>query len=605
MNSPGLDAGQSRLAEPLERVRAAILVVDLVESVRLMQADEAGTITRWRHIVQETRQRVLPPLGGRLVKSLGDGMLLSLPDASSAVQAAKGIQAAVDHLNAQRPTDAEALSLRLGAHVCDFVVDAQDIYGRGVNLAARVAALGRPGDLTVTAELRDELINGLDAELEDLGACYVKHVDQPVRTFRAAAPSSRAAEAKPPPQAAHMRMQPTLAVLPLAAAAGTPASALADLLCAELIALLGPTGHWQVLSQLSTGALKNRALSPQEAGRLTGADYVLMGQCQASADQLQAVPRLVAAATGQVLWSAEFNRPIDDPVPQAQALALHVARALTSAILGRELDLASNAAMPHLQSYTLLFRCISLMHGSHRDSVLQAQQGLEYLIERNPRAPEPRVWMAKCHVLRVAHGELQDPQAEARRAQQHLRLALEEQPRHALAHTMLGHVTLYIERKLDAAEQCYQQALAFNPSESMAWLFQSSIHAHRGHGQEALDCVARARRLSPLDPLDHYFHGFTAWAALAAGDYALAEEQALLAKRSHCTHLPTFLTLAQAQALLGKLDAAREHAKRLVQLRPSFCVSHYLEGYPGGAHHPFAHRLGQALRLAGIPDCLA
>jgi adenylate cyclase len=161
-------------------------------------------------------------------------------------------------------------------------------------------------------------------------------------------------------------------------------------------------------------------------------------------------------------------------------------------------------------------------------------------------------------------------------------------------------VRLFIERDLAGAEAMYLQAQAANSNEPLAWLFMASVHAHREHGAAALDCVDRARRLSPLDPMDHYINGVAAWATLAAGDAAGAEQLALRAMRSHCTHRPTFITLAQALALQGKEEAARAVAARLLALAPGFSVQSYLQRYPGGAN-PFAHRLADALHAAGVP----
>jgi adenylate cyclase len=167
----------------LPRERRTLVVVDVVESVRLMQAHEADVINRWRRFVHEVQTQVLPPHGGRLVKSLGDGLLLEFADVSLAIAAALDVQARLPAYNIGRAADA-ALFLRVGAHEAEVVVDKLDVYGAGVNLAARLAGLAGPGEIVVSAAVRHQLTDGLDAEFEDLGDCYLRNVALPVRAFR-------------------------------------------------------------------------------------------------------------------------------------------------------------------------------------------------------------------------------------------------------------------------------------------------------------------------------------------------------------------------------------------------------------------------------------
>lgn len=181
-----------------QRSRMAVLVVDMVESVRLMQTNEADVIERWRRFVDEVRLEVLPAQGGRLVKSLGDGLLLAFAAAPQAVVAAFALHQVMQRGNRDCVPDAVVL-LRVGLHVCDVVVDELDVYGAGVNLAARIASLGQPGDTLVSEAARDLLVDGVHADLEDRGPRFVKHIDEPVRVFAATpARTGRSARARLP-----------------------------------------------------------------------------------------------------------------------------------------------------------------------------------------------------------------------------------------------------------------------------------------------------------------------------------------------------------------------------------------------------------------------
>src|SRR5580765_3487201 len=195
----------------LSRQRRAIVVVDVVESVRLMQANEADVIDRWRRFVNEVRTQVLPAHGGRLVKSLGDGLLLEFGTVPAAVAASLDVQRRIMPFNVGRDANA-VMGLRIGVHVAEVVVDALDIYGAGVNLAARLADLAAPGEIAASAEARDALAEGVDADLHDLGECFLRRIDEPVRAYRIETPDSDrsflALSDKPPD------LTPTVAFIP-------------------------------------------------------------------------------------------------------------------------------------------------------------------------------------------------------------------------------------------------------------------------------------------------------------------------------------------------------------------------------------------------------
>src|SRR5205814_2755191 len=162
------------------RAARTVVVVDLVESVRLIEQDEEDTVRRWQTFVGEVVTTLLPQHGGRLVKSLGDGLMVEFEAVPPAIQCALAMQQTIQQSNVGRPSD-RWMCLRIGAHVADVIVDEHDIYGSGVNLAARLATLAGPGEIVVSADVRHHLTAGLDADTEDLGECYLKHLQAPVR----------------------------------------------------------------------------------------------------------------------------------------------------------------------------------------------------------------------------------------------------------------------------------------------------------------------------------------------------------------------------------------------------------------------------------------
>ena len=195
------------------RASRAVLIVDVVESVRLIEQDEEGFVSRWLAVVEQVRSQIVGELGGRLVKSLGDGMLLEFDDVRSAVSASFAIQHVSHRANLNEPSPRHIL-LRMGVEISDVIIDESDVYGRGVNLAARLATLAGPGEIVASANVRDQLTADLDADIEDLGECYLKHLAQPVRAYRVGPPGPR-----PVIEAGMLQgdLLPALAVVPFSA----------------------------------------------------------------------------------------------------------------------------------------------------------------------------------------------------------------------------------------------------------------------------------------------------------------------------------------------------------------------------------------------------
>ena len=583
----------------LQRARRAIVVVDVVESVRLMQEDESGFIDRWRRFVNEVRTAVLPAHGGQLVKSLGDGLLLAFERVPQAVAAALAMQQRVSA--PASPAGAPPPACRIGIHVADVAADQLDIYGSGVNLAARLAGLAQPNEIVVSPEARDEMLADWDAEIEDLGECWVKHLSQPQRAYRLGPASPRTSGEEIRPVALPLEC-PLIAVAPLATVNADPATAsIGDVLADDLIAALSGNDAWRVVSRLSCSALKGREASLADWSSQTGATFVLSGRCLVQGSGLRVVMELAAARNASVVWAQSYRTTVPALFEGDDGLRSDVVANVAKAVFAHRVNVSRQIALPTLDSYALLLQGIGCMHRTSLPEEERARGALTHLIDRHPRAPEPRAWMAKWHVLQVAQARTADPLAHAGHARAFVSPALDMCPDHALSLAIDGLVHAFIERDLDAAQLRYEQALHHDPNESLAWLYLSAVHAHRGRGEQAVQCCERARRLSPLDPLGYYYDGFAAWACLAAGQDQRALELALRSMRGNRLHLPTHILLLQSLALCGQVERARQCAQALLAVRPKMSVARYLADFPGGAN-AHAQRLADALRIAGIPN---
>lgn len=583
----------------MHRSTKVLLVMDVVESVRLMEQDEHDFVQRWQQLVQQAEQQILPLHGGRIVKSLGDGLMLEFANAQSGVRAAFALQQFSQQANAGlRPE--QQMHLRMGGHLASFVTDQHDIYGTDVNLTARFCTLAGPSEIVVSAELRDQLVPVLDADIEDMGECYLKHVEKPIHTYRVAPPGKAPTFVTLPTDDTELR--PTIAVIPFTARTSDPDHAvLGEILAEEIIAALSRTPDLNVISRLSTSALRGRDASLPEVQNHLHASYVLSGAYRVLGQQLILVTELIEARTGRAVWGDSLKSTVQEVLHGEDRITAEVVSQLGAQIVRTEMQRAASRPLPNLESSTLLMGAISLMHRSTRSEFDRVREMLEYLIERHRRLPTPRAWLAKWHVLQVTRGLSSGGKDETKRALEQTQRALDVDPGCSLALAIEGFVHCHMLKDLDGAAQRYESALAANPNDSLAWLFSGVLHSFRDEGVKALAASDRALNLSPLDPMLYFYQSLAASAALSAGDYKRVIELATASLRSNRGHTSTYRVLAVAQTLDGNLDEARATVKSLMLLEPNFTVQNFLQRSPS-SNYAIGQLCAQALRDAGVPE---
>lgn len=582
----------------LQRQRRAIVVVDVVESVRLMQANEADVIDRWRRFVNEVRTQVLPVHGGRLVKSLGDGLLLEFEGVPAAVAASLDIQRRIAPFNAGRLGDA-VMGLRIGVHVADVVVDDVDIYGAGVNLAGRLATLARSDDVVVSAQVRDDLVQGLDADFEDLGECFLKHIPEPVRAYQVGSMHDAGRNIEPGPELPELR--PTVAVIPFRAVPGdVMAQLIGDALADDVIAGLSTAREMNVISRLSTATLRDRDVGLTEVARHLGAGYVLSGRVLLAGQRIKVSLELADTANARVLWAESVFGDARDVFHSDQALAAEIASKVGVSVIQSEVRRSGAQPLVTLKSHSLLLGAINLMHRTSLSDFDRARQLLEHLVERERRHPRPHAWLANWHALRVTQSHSAAPQEDTRRALDHARRALDCDPQCSLALAIDGVLQINLVKDLDTAELRLAAALEANPNEALAWLFKGVLHAFKAQGALAEEASTRALDLSPLDPMRHYYDSLAATAALGAGNYPQAIQLAQRSLRGNRLHPSTYRTLAMAQVMAGEQEEAAATVRQLLLLTPGYRVSDFkvLSGWSAG---PLKDHFAGALRSAGLP----
>jgi len=582
----------------VDRSIHAILIVDMVESVRLIEEDEEGVLKRWLQLVEHVEKHVLPERHGHFVKSLGDGMLLDFSNVRSAISAAFAIQKESQRDNIGRPADQHML-LRMGIALSTVLVDRHDVYGRGVNLAARLTSLAGPGEIIISAEARDQITPALDADVEDLGDCYVKHIAQAVRAYRIGSPGPRpiikATTAMAP-------LLPSIAVVPFTVREqGTDEYLLGEVLAEEIIRTLSRSRNMNVISRLSTTAFRGRQLRLEDIDQHLHVHYLLWGSYRTNGTDLVLDLELADVKSQHVVWTDQLKDRVPFILAEERELIDQVVAKVANAILSHELERARSKPLPTLESYTLLMAAIALMHRMSPEDFKEAQELLQAVIERAPRHPIPQSWLANWYVLRVQQGWTEDPIKDERLAMDCSKRALDADPHSSLALAINALVHTHMSKRLDIAAERYAHAVQANPNNSLAWLLKGTLHAFQDEGDQAVADTQRAISLSPLDPHRYYYDTLAATAYLAARKYQLAIQQAQRSLRANRLHTSTLRVLTIARWQLGLQEEARETAAELMRLEPALTIKGYLQRTPSAGYRT-GLEWSSALHHAGVPE---
>lgn len=569
-----------------------VLVCDVVESVRWMQADEAGAVQQWQAFVEAVKSRVIPQFGGRLVKSLGDGLMLEFADTAiapcvaisptvpdHAPRAALGAAFAMQAIAANLSIDGN-FSLRMGLHHTQVTVGEDDIYGIGVNLCARVAGLAGPGEVMITAEMRDQLTDQLDADLQDMGECFLKHIEAPVRVYRAGPAGQHPILIPQRDYAAPL--QAIVAVIPFAARSLAQDNQLAvgEIIADGVIGQLSRTRDLKVISRLSTSVFRNRINTGNMNGVADieshlGANYVLSGSYIALDKTLIVTAELSETKSNQIVWMDRLQGDIGDLLQLQSELCHTIASATHVAILESEVQAALVKPLPTLNSYSLWLGGISMMHRSSARSFARGKEMLELVNERHNKVSTTHTWLAKWHLFHTGSGMSADPEQDAKLAMSHTRRALSLNPMDAHALATQGLVMCQMMSDAEGGGAVLDQAIAMSSNEPMAWLYKSIWSHMWGNCGQAVIEAERAHALSPVDPINYFFETILANAYAGNMQYQEAIAAAVRSLKINVVHIPTLRVLLLAQVESGLITEAKQTLLKILNLTPDLTISKY------------------------------
>ncbi len=564
-----LSAGDAR------RTRA-LLALDLPQAARRSGEQR----------LKELISQLAPQGGGRLLRHDAQGLLLDFPGARSAVAVAFALQRACG----------DALVPGIGVQMAEVLPDANDLYGGGAGVAARLSGLAGPGSVVVSATVHNDLTPLLDADIEDLGERYLDGMNQPVRAYRVEPPR---ALHDPDAATGADELQATVAVIPFAER-GDGHAPIGEILAEAVIAALSRSAELSVVSRLSTTVFRGRNETLSEIGTQLKAQYVLSGTYRCTAGAIVLGAELADAQSARVVWAGELKGRVAGVVEGHDDLIGQLVLQTGQAVAARELERTRTHSLQSLQTCTLLIGAITLLHRLSPADFNHAREMLQAVVQRVPRHPVPLAWLAQWHVLRVWQGWSDDVASDTQAALECGRRALDNDSHCSLALAIDGFAHTNLRKDLVVGQQRYDLALQLNPSESLAWLLRGVLHAFKGEGPAALRCAQRSLRLSPLDPQRYFYDALAGSAEISAGRYDRAIVLAKRSLRANRMHASTFRVLAVAQWLSGQHDTARATVAELMRIQPQLTVGGWLRSAPS-ADYPIGKRFAEALRGAGVP----
>ncbi len=575
--------------ERAQRRLAAILAVDVVGYSRLMERDEAGTLATLKSRRREILQPTISKHHGRIVKLMGDGVLVEFGSAVNAVDCAVELQTAMDIANADVAGD-QRIVLRAGINLGDVMVEGGDLYGDGVNIAARLESLSEPGGLCISGSVFEHVNGKMSHSFVSLGPQTLKNIGRPIQIYRLAGKDGTGAVVSavelPLPD------KPSIVVLPFVnMSADAEQAYFVDGLTEDLITDLSKVPELFVIARNSSFAYKGRSVDTRQIARELGVKYVLEGSARRAADRVRINAQLIDAAAGGHIWADRFDRDLADIFAAQDEVVGKIVEALAGKLAAAHLK--ERYRPSNLEAYDLY------LHGraewAHSpEAGVEAIPLFERAIALDPNFADAYRWLAvsQCEAWVIRNHPMnplrQQSMASARKA-------VELDPENSGTHWVLAYILL-IERQWDEAAKEYEISLRLNPNDADAWASLSDLKSLEGRGVEAIACIEKALRLNPHPP-SWYF-----WALGGAQFVAGQYEAAVKTLRNEATYrTESRRLLAAALAQLGQLEEAREEAKLYLATNPHFKISHWVESQP---YRDLAllDRFLEGLRKAGFPE---
>ena len=557
-----------------ERRLAAVVAADMVGYSRLMEVDETGTLARLKTHRIELIDPAIAKNRGRIIKTTGDGMLVEFHSVADAVLCAAEIQRRMARRNAD-VSPARWMQFRIGINLGDVIVEENDIFGDGVNVAARLEMLAEPGGICVSGAVRDQVGDRLDdIAFEDLGDQIVKNIARPIRVFRVRLePNATTAleGAKDAAAATTIAKKPSIAVLPLVNMSGDPEQEFfADGLTEDIITELSRFHELLVISRNSTFVHKGKAVKVQEVAREFGVEYVLEGSVRKAGDRIRVTVQLIDAETDRHIWAERYDRQLEDIFAIQDEMTRAIVATLPGRVEAATHDRAKRKPTDNMAAYECVLAAKVLHHRSTREDNAEAQRLLDRALALDPNYAHAHAWKACVLGQTWVYDWCADREVTFQQVAAELEITLALDDNDSDVHRILAALNLNRDDH-DKAAYHQERALALNPNYDLVVVQQGELLTWLGRPEEGIDWIRKAMRLNPYHPERFWSH--LGRACYCAEKYAEAAEAFSRITRPDHTH---HAFLAATFARMGNAVAATAHASEVLKREPKFSVAVYL-----------------------------
>jgi adenylate cyclase len=581
---------------------AAILAADVVGYSRLMHADETGALAALKARRSEILQPVVTDHHGRIVKIMGDGVLIEFASAVNAVECAVQLQKAMDAANTDLPQD-RRIVLRIGINLGDVMVEGGDLYGDGVNIAARLEAIAEPGAIVISSTAHDYVRNKVKAYFDDLGAKTLKNIAEPIRAYRVRAHGLEFAHWQ---DAQQLHARPGIAVLPfMNLSEDREQEYFSDGITEDIITELSRFPNLAVIARNSSFAYKGKSVNIGTIAHDLGVQYILEGSVRRAGQRLRITAQLIDAATGNHVWAERYDREMTDVFAVQDEVSLSIVGAMAVEFEDESLARARRMSPESLQAYDHWLqgkRLIFLMGQSN----LEARRHFELAIRLDPGFSRAYSGLALTYQMEALDFPLpQDFQIAYAKSFEFAQKATQLDESNHQAHLALAYVYLY-RRDGEQAAKHIERATKLQPSDGDTLAHASYLWSMIGQAERAIECAEKALRLNPHHP--DWYLSFLASALFCAQRH---EEADAIRKRAPDTFIDSYFGAAANLAQLGRLDEAKQWAQKGIAK---------LGATPGGAlaiaegqvvgllldNNPYCRqedrdRFAEGMRKAGVP----
>jgi len=586
----------------MERRLAAVLAADVAGYSRLMGADEEDTLARLKAFRRSLVDPAIAAHRGRIVKTTGDGMLVEFASAVDAARFAVEVQRGMAGQNADVPQD-NRIEFRVGIHVGDIIIDDNDIFGDGVNIAARLEGIAEPGGVCISDDAQRQIRGKIDIAFEDMGPQNLKNIAEPMRAWRLQIdknPPSRTPRGASVEIAQPLALpdKPSIAVLPFQNMSGDPDQEyFADGMVEDIITALSRFKSLFVIARNSSFTYKGKAVDIKQVGRELGVRYVLEGSVRKAAGRVRITGQLIEATTNNHLWADKFDGELKDVFELQDKITASVVGSIAPKLEFAEIERAKRKSTERLDSYDLFLRGMALFY---RRSFAEAIASFKEAFVRDPEYAAAYAMAAFVLMIpQSIEGSALPPDIRSdaiRFAQLASKLAQED----AFALARSAHVLTFLGHEYEQTDAMIEQAITLNPNLAVVWFSRGWISIMRGEPERAIESFDRMVRLSPLDPLRA-----RAWYGIACAHHALGRYNEGCASATRAiqdypdTHTLGVFIMNAVPA--GRIAEAREALEQLFRLRPNFRLSQVREIFHT-RDTEWSSRIVAALREAGLPE---